>query len=53
VDQPDGDVGHRRVQALAGRPGAAQGGRANQRCGGHQLLSTPHPTSPRPGQSVL
>jgi hypothetical protein len=41
------------TQALPGRPGAAQDGGANRRCGGHQLLPPSHPASPGPGPSGL
>jgi hypothetical protein len=41
------------AQAFAGRLGAAQGGGADRRRGGHQLLPPPHPTSPGPSPSGL
>jgi hypothetical protein len=56
VNQPAGVAGHRGAVAFVGRPGAAQGGWADQRHGRHQLLPPPHPTSPGPsppGHRVL
>jgi hypothetical protein len=53
MDQLAGNAGHQGAQALAGRPGAAQGGGADRRCGGHQLLPPPHLASSELGSSGL
>jgi hypothetical protein len=53
MDQPAGIIGHQEAEALTRRPGAAQGRGADWRRSGHQLLSSPHPTSSGPGPSNL